>query len=301
MNLSFLRFGLITAALGLVSACTVMDLEPETQDGAFGQPNPHYPGSEVSKGHEGWVLVGYSILPSGLVTDVGVLESSGNEAFERETVNALVDWRFPPGDERHQTSLINFEISGMGVQLSRRFMSLNRRAHKHIESGDLEKAEEALAKIRSDDDLNVYDLAYSYIIEARIAGARGDYARQLELFRMAVINEGRWLDRRHYLSTLRAMIIMEIEQQDYVSAVRDFALLTETSVGKERGADLEDLVRSIDEQLQERGINAPPYMASNTSITVKRTLPSQREQIGERPSDSERGAYPPVKPATKRN
>ena len=301
MNLSVLRSGLTTAALALASACTVMDLEPVAEDHAFGQPKPQFPQAEVNDGHQGWVLVGYSILPSGLVADVGVLESSGNEVFERETVDALAKWRFAPGVERQQTSLINFELDGMDVQLSRRFMSLNRRAHERIDEGDLDAAEELIAKIRSDDDLSVYDLAYSYVTEGRIASARGDHARQLDLFRKAVLNDGRWMDRRHYFSTLRAIVIMEIEQKDYVSAVRDYELLAETSVGRERGADLEQLVRSIDEQLEEKGIDTPAYMASNINVRVKRSRPSPREEILERPADRDRGAYPPMKPKKDRN
>ncbi len=299
MNLSALQSCLITLALGLASACSVMDMEPATEDQAFGQPKPIFPESEFTKGHEGWVMVGYEVAPSGLVTYVGVLDSSGSEAFERAATDALAKWRFAPGDVRQQTGLVNFEFDQTIVRLSRRFTSLNRRAHELIEAGDLDAAEEMLEKIRSYDDLTVYDLAYSYLTEGRLAGARGDHAGQLRLFRKAAQSEGRWLDRRHYLSALRAIVIMEIEQQDYASAVRDYGLLSETSVGRERAADLEELVLSIDEQLQEKGVDTPPYMASNVSVTVERVRPPNMSPVGERPSDRDRGAYPPIKPSKK--
>ena len=301
MNLSALRSGFILAALTLGAACSVMDMESATENEAFGKPRPIFPESEYLKGREGWVMVGYEVAPSGLVTYVGVLDSSGNEAFERAATNALAKWRFAPGDERQQTGLVNFEFDRTVVQLSRRFTSLNRKTHELIEAGDLDAADEMLEKIRSDDDLSVFELAYSYLTEGRIAGARGDHGGQLQLFRKAIQNEGRWLDRDNYLASLRAIVIMEIEQQDYVSAVRDYELLAETPVGRKLGGELGELVRSIDEQLQEKGINTEPYMASNISLTVKRDRPEHDPSIGERPTDPDRGATPPPKPPRKTN
>ncbi len=302
MNQPFARFVQIAVLLSIAPACTVMDMESiDSQDQAFGQPKPIFPESEFNKGREGWVMVGYEVAPSGLVTYVGVLDSSGNEAFERAATNALEKWRFAPGDERQHTGMVNFEFDQTIVRLSRRFTSLNRRAHEFIEAGELDAAEEVLEKIRNYDDLSVYDLAYSYLTEGRIAGARGDHAGQLQLFRKAVQNEGRWLHRKHYHAALRAMVLMEIEQQDYASAVRDYELLSETSVGREVGADLAELVQSIDEQLQEKGITTAPYMVSNINVTVERVRLTERDPIKERPSDRDRGAYPPMKPSRGRN
>jgi TonB family protein len=301
MNLTFLRYMLISVALGLGAACAVMDEEALTEEQAFGQPRPIFPESEYLQGREGWVLVGYSVARSGLVTDLGVIDSSGNEAFERSAIDAMQRWRFPPGEERQHTGLINFEFDRTVVRLSRRFTSLNRKTHQLIDAGDLDGAVSMLEKIRSDDDLSVFELAYSYLTEGRIAGARGDHAGQLELFRKAVRNEGRWLDRDNYLATLRAIVIMEIEQQDYVSAVRDYNLLAESSVGRKKGGELGDLVQSIDEQLQEKGVATEPYMASTISLSVRRQRPDTDPTIGERPTDPGPGATPPPKPPRKSN
>ncbi|MDJ0814199.1 MAG: energy transducer TonB [Woeseiaceae bacterium] len=301
MNLSLLRYGLIFLCLACGAACTVTDLEePETEDEAFGQPKPIFPESEYQRGREGWVLVGYAVSRGGLVTDVGVLESSGNKAFEREAVDAIERWRFAPGDERQETTLVNFEFDRTVVQLSRRFTSLNRKTHELVDAGDLDAADEMLARIRSDDDLSVFELAYSYLTEGRIAGARGYHGEQLRLFRKAIRNEGRWLDRDNYLAALNAIVIMEIQQQDYVSAVRDYNLLAESSVGRKKSRDLGELVQSIDEQLQEKGVVTEPFLASTLSLSVRRERPDADPTIGERPTDPGPGATPPPKPP-KRN
>jgi hypothetical protein len=196
-------------------------------------------------------------------------------------------WRFPPGDERQHTGLINFEFDRTVVQLSRRFTSLNRKAHRLIDAGDLDAADKMLERIRGDDDLSVFELAYSFLT--------------LAWFRKAIRNDGRWLDRDNYLAALRAIVIMEIEQQDYVSAVRDYNLLAESSVGRKKGGDLGDLVQSIDEQLQEKGVVTEPFMASNISLSVRRERPDTDPTIGERPTDPGPGATPPPKPPRKSN
>ena len=301
MRLSVTRTLGALAILALGSACSVMDMESATENEAFGQPQPIFPESEYLKGREGWVLVGYTVSRSGLVSDLGVIESSGSRAFERAAIDAMERWRFPPGDERQHTGLVNFEFDRTVVHLSRRFTSLNRRTHVLIDAGDLDGADEMLEKIRGFDDLSVFELAYSYLTEGRIAGARGDHAGQLALFRKAIRNDGRWLDRDNYLAALRAIVIMEIEQRDYVSAVRDYDLLAESSVGRQKGGDLDDLVRSIDEQLQEKGIVSEPYMASNVSLAVRRIRPNTDPTIGERPTDPGRGAVPPPRPRKKSN
>ena len=49
---------------------------------------------------------------------------------------------------------------------------------------------------------------------------------------------GRWLRREDYLKLLRAAVMLELELGDYSSALRDYALLSETGPGRDIGADL---------------------------------------------------------------
>jgi TonB family protein len=264
-------FALILAG---IAACSVVDLEPDSaHEQAFGKPKPEFPMSEYSEGREGWVLLGYTVSRAGLVMDVGVIESSGNEAFDQAAIDAGQHWRFAPGEQRQQKVLMNFVYDRSVPRLSRRFMSINESVHELIDAGDLDGAEELLAELRSDTDLGVVDLAYSYLTEGRIAGERGDYAGQLALFRKAIRNDGHWLARVNYLAALRAIIIMEIDLQDYASALRDYELLTQTSAGRKLARDLEDVVRSIDAALQEQGLELQPFMVADYTVSVVREQP----------------------------
>ena len=144
-----LRFVLITAFLACYAPHAAAQIEIIGEDeSVFDKPLPDYPQSEHGDGREGWVLVGFDIARSGLISDIYILESSGSEVFERSALETMQHWRFTPGDERSETALVNFVYDTTFVNVSRRFLSLNERVHRQIDKGDLEKAEEYLAESR---------------------------------------------------------------------------------------------------------------------------------------------------------
>ena len=284
---------LVCSVIPAVDAQVLIQPSAET----FEKPRPEFPQSEYGDGVEGWVLVGLDVGRSGLVTDIYVIESSGSEAFENSALATLQHWRFTPGEEGTRTVLVNFEYDETVVQLSRRFMSLNARVHRHIDKGRLEKAEDVIADIRSDDDLTVFELAYSYLSEGRIAGERGDPARQLALFRKAVRNEGRWLARDNYLSALRAIVILEIDLQEYASAVRDYDLMADSPVGRDLSADLAEVVETIRAQMKAHNLGWQPYLVADTLVTVERDRPRIDKTLSQPPVNPRGTVAPSTPPA----
>ena len=194
----------------MLAACTVVDETPETRASeAFPQPKPEFPTSERMKSNEGWVAVSHLVGRSGLVSDAWVSESSGNDAFEAAALDAVSTWRYPPGNEREESVLINFVFERQIVTLSRRFISLNEKIHTAIEDGNLDEAQQLLHELRANEELSPYEMAYSHLTEGRLAGAQGEPAGQLRHFRKAMLADGRWLARDNYLASLRAAIILE--------------------------------------------------------------------------------------------
>jgi TonB family protein len=59
------------------------------------ETEPTYPRSALQSGQEGWVKVGFKILPTGRVSDIEVLESS-HRIFEPPAIRAVKQWRFHP-------------------------------------------------------------------------------------------------------------------------------------------------------------------------------------------------------------
>ncbi len=272
--MSYARTSLALVILAVFTACTVAQMEqPQTEDHVFTKPIPEFPGTELARAAEGWVLIAYIVSSSGIVSELYIKDSSGSDAFERAALNVVREWRYAPGKERELTVLLNFVYDRQVVRLSRRFMSLNQETHRLIDDGDFDAAQALLAEIRADDDLNTFELAYSFLTEGRVAGMRADPAGQLQYFRRAMLNKGRWLTRDTYLASLRATVLLAIDQGDFVSAVRDYELLNETRVGRKLGSDLEDSIEAISAQFAGDGFDAPPYTAADSSITVQRDWP----------------------------
>ena len=271
-----------------------------TEAQVFPTPKPKFPESELVRGREGWVLIAYTVTRSGLVSDLGIRDSSGNNAFEKAALDAVRQWRYKPGDERELSVLLNFVYDRQIIRLSRKFISLNNRAHKFIDKGDLESAQGLLAEIRGDDDLTTFELAYSFLTEGRIAGERGSRVGQLRYFRKAMLNKGEWLARENYLACLRAAVILEIELGDLVTAVRDYELLTETRVGMKLGADLEDSIQAIRAQIEDGRFVTPPYIVADSSMSVQQERLRSPGTTGTQSESKNRGRTPPPSPPRKK-
>ena len=115
----------------------------------------------------------------------------------------------------------------------------------------------------------------------------------MRLFRKAMLNEGRWLARENYLKCLRAAVILELEQKDFVTAVRDYEFLTETKTGMAIGAGLEEPIRAIRAQVERDRDIASPYMVANSVVSVTRERPRSPTPIRVHPEPLEpRGNYP---------
>jgi protein TonB len=58
--------------------------------------NPDYPSRAQSRGIEGWVMVEFTITPSGTVLDPKVLDSDPKGMFDDAAVKAIARWKYNP-------------------------------------------------------------------------------------------------------------------------------------------------------------------------------------------------------------
>lgn len=142
--------------------------------------------------------------------------------------------------------------------------------HAAIDNGDLREADKILATLRKNRKTTAFGLAYSYIAEVRIAAERGDSVEQLRCFRKAMLNEGRWVGNNTYRNLLYAAVVLEIQQEDYASALRDYALLTESASGRKTAENLEDAIHVISTMVENDNSVAPPFMVADLIIDVER-------------------------------
>ena len=251
---------LATASLAQVDATS-------DHEHLIAQPMPEFPVSERNR--EGWVVLENTIDDDGIVVDMSIKDSSGSDAFTDAALNAVRDWRFESDERRKLTVLFNFVFERRQVHLSRKFFSAIQKVHKSIDKGKLDDAKKRINAIRDNDDLTAFELANSLIAEGRAADERGDQVEQLRLFRRAAINHGRWLERDKYLKVLHSIIVLEIRQQEFASALRDYALLTDTSPGRQIAANLGEPILAVKKLLAGGGNFPPPYIVANIEVTIE--------------------------------
>lgn len=236
---------------------------------AVAQPQPAFPVSERSRDREGWVLVDLEIDGNGLVTESRVRESSGSDAFDEAALATLRDWRYGPSSESSSSVLVSFVYERTNPLLRRSFTSRYRKIHKAVDNGDIEQARELLDKARRDRNISSFELAYSYIAEGYIAAGQGDRSEQLNCFRKAMLSNGRWVGDEKYGKLLYATIVLEIQERDYPSALRDYTLLIEAAPGSAAARDLEEVMRQIRPMVENDDSAAPPFMFADLEVVVK--------------------------------
>ncbi len=279
------KIGLVLASFVILIASAAAQT-PATQLQFLEQPKPQYPTSK--RGQEGWVVLNYEIDEQGSVIKPTIEASSGSDAFNKAALDVMQDWQFDSAEEQEASVLFNFVSDRKRLGLSRKFFSRDARVHTLIDNGMLDDAQEQIGVIRSDAHLNAFELAYSFITEGRIAGERGDHEEQLRCFRRAMLNDGRWLDRSDFLKLLYAAVVLEIQLQDLGSALRDYALLSETGPGRKMAADLEEHMQAIQQRIDNGEDIAPPYMVANSQISIRHEVDRYRGYGWEQGPERER-------------
>jgi len=233
------------------------------------QPEPEFPRSESRRGREGWVVLNFTVGDDGNVVDLSIADSSGSDAFNDAALKAVRNWRFEFPEEQKLNVLLNFVYEQRRIRLSRDFFTRNAKVHTSIDNGDLDDAQKGIDAIRSDADLNAFEIAYSHIAEGRIAGERGDQVGQLRSFRRALVNHGRWLKLSDYHSLLHATVVLEIQQHEFASALRDYELLTDTRSGRKVAAQLEETMKTVRALVEGDSAIAPPYLVASMEMTIE--------------------------------
>ena len=244
------------------------------------QPKPLFPSRELNRWREGWVLVDYLVSEDGTVGEARVLDSSGSKYFDKASLRAIQKWEFDPlPRETKRTTLVNFEFQRTELRLSHRFYSRYMKIQESIDNGELNDAQRLVDRIRADSKSSVYELAYTDIAEGRLAGQRGDRSEQLRLFRRAMLGDGRWVAEDTYCYLLYATVVLAIREEEFASAIRDYALLNETKAGREIAADLDEPIRSIQTMVDGEDGISPPFMVADLQVSVRKERPGLTEDV----------------------
>ncbi|KGY12262.1 energy transducer TonB [Vibrio tubiashii] len=89
--------GLNTAIDGLaISAPSFGDFGVNQQAMPLYRVEPRYPAKALKRGAEGYVVMKFTIDPTGKPVDIEVVEANPRRMFEREAIRALKKWKYQP-------------------------------------------------------------------------------------------------------------------------------------------------------------------------------------------------------------
>jgi len=186
---------------------------------------PSYPTLELNKGREAWVHVAYCVDETGAIQNVSILDSVGNERFDKAAIDTVRQWKYEPalqnGEPVWQSRnnvFISFAIEGGEPGASRQFVRSFRKLGRLLDEGKLEEADELFWTMYQTFELNLYELAKLWSQRVRYESKIGDlYKLDLALNR-ATASHGEWIDKQSYIHLLGVLARVELSLGKYHEA-----------------------------------------------------------------------------------
>ncbi|MGK0370123.1 MAG: TonB family protein [Glaciecola sp.] len=147
--------------------------------------DPNYPRQAARAGAEGWVQMSYVIDIDGNVQDPVVEDFGGHYTFKRSALRAIKDWKFTPAmkdgkptEQCHQTVQFDFTMDN-NYGATKRFIKKYKEADAFIKSKDYAAAQTIVSKLYESKNLNRYENAWLWSIDAILGRMLGDDIREL--------------------------------------------------------------------------------------------------------------------------
>ena len=189
------------------------------------QTAPEYPKQDLRKEREAWVHVTYCIDEAGAVQNITILDSVGNERFDRAAVETVQQWKFEPALHKgapiwqsRNNVLITFAIEFEERGATEKFIRGFGRLGKLIDDNKLPEADTLFWKMYETYSLNLYELAKLWSQRARYEGKTGDMYRLDMALHRATASHGEWIEEEHYAELLFLRSNVELQLGKYREA-----------------------------------------------------------------------------------
>lgn len=193
------------------------------------QPAPEFP-RRIRRSQEGWVQMSYVITPNGQAIDPIIIDSSGGIGFENEVRKVSETWRFGTADVAgelpYNIANFRFTVLGQGRGSTKKFARYAKHIMKNLHAEKVASARGVVDEALHTDGWTLYESTLLYLMAGRVAGAEGDDARKLEMYRrgLAVSDElSLRPDARRDL--LEEIFELELRFGQYGAALRTFNTL----------------------------------------------------------------------------
>lgn len=170
----------------------------------------------LNEGKEGWVTLQMMVDPDGKPFEVGVIDSSGDEAFRKEALRAAKVMQFEPAHSGTETVSSSYEVKlkfhmpGREKGARREFVSGYKALRDAVSAGNRGLADELMARLKPD---NLYEDAYHGVAAYMYAEKWGTPQEQFAALRQAVAGETKatFLPRPLFESVLALMFKMQAQ------------------------------------------------------------------------------------------
>jgi len=217
---------------------------------------PASPHHDSHENQEAWVQMSYVVAPDGRAIDPIIINSSGGVGFENEVRKVSQSWRFVPPDTGAElpfnVSNSRFTIRGQGKGSTKRFARYAQRIMQKLNDGDVKAARKVADAALKSGDWNLYESTMLWLMVGRVAGAEGDDAGKLEMYRRAsAIGDARSLRRSVRIDLLEDIFELESKLGQLSAAMRTLATLKDIRGSKDaiqriatRTAEIEALLEN---------------------------------------------------------
>lgn len=182
--------------------------------------NPKYPIEAARNGQEGWVLLNYAVNQQGKVEEVVVVDSSGNQYFEKNARKAVKKWRYEPAKKNGETVYacqnlvrLDYTLESSNKAVTEEFSTLYSELFDAIEKGDNDGARDKVAQINQRDAWNFTEISYANQASLAFAQYDQDLLMQ-EYYARQSLQEFDYLDKINYEQLFIVLVALETYVQN---------------------------------------------------------------------------------------
>lgn len=197
---------------------------------------PSYPSFELKKRHQAWVRVAYCIDETGTPQNISVLDSVGNERFERAALKTVEGWQYEPAlvdgiptwQSRNEV-YISFALDGGNEGARPEFVRQFRKLGRLINDEKYDEAEAVFDKLLGSDKLSLYEMSKLWAQRVPLEAARGDFTRLRMALQRATASKGRWIDTKSYVRLVTLLVKVEVSMGRYAESLYSFRRLVDAA------------------------------------------------------------------------
>lgn len=243
------------------SADEVAQITSFTPAEPLSRVEPKYPRTAALRNSEGWVQMSFVVDVNGNVQYPVIEDFGGDSIFKKAALNAISEWTFTPAmkdgkptEQCHQKVQFEFTMSGQ-TGASRRFVREYKKTIAAIEAQDYSEAQSLIGDLHKSDELNRYENAWLWSVDATLAKDLGDTRRE-----MASINRTLSSAKSHekdkatfddsYMSYLHSrLFILQASSNQFGSALETVEAIKQLPDAQARYQAIENTVAKIHEVL----------------------------------------------------